>query len=115
MEAVYGGPTLEDSLKDVTLFDLLETVKKVLAEMPVESSYDIVSLDVSIEEQMGVIESFFGEKDHFSFMDLVKNLKQRILVMLTFLAMLELMRSQKIRVEQEEHFGEIIIRKLSNE
>lgn len=114
MEEVYGGPTLEDSLKDVTLFDLLETVKKILAEMPEESSYEIVSLDVTIEEQMGVIESFFGEKDHFTFMDLAKNLKQRILVMLTFLAMLELMRSQKIRVEQEENFGEIIIRKLSN-
>ena len=114
MEEVYGGPTLEDSLKDVTLFDLLETVKKILAEMPEESSYEIVSLDVTIEEQMGVIESFFGEKDHFTFMDLAKNLKQRILVMLTFLAMLELMRSQKIRVEQEENFGEIIIRKMSN-
>ena len=114
MEEVYGGPTLEDSLKDVTLFDLLETVKKILAEMPEESLHEIVTLDVTIEEQMGVIESFFGEKDHFSFMDLAKSLKQRILVMLTFLAMLELMRTQKIRVEQDENFGEIIIRKLSN-
>ena len=62
MEEVYGGPTLEDSLKDVTLYDLLETVRKVLSEMPVTTTHEVETLDVTIEEQMGVIEGDFSEK-----------------------------------------------------
>lgn len=115
MEEVYGGPTLEDSLKDVTLFDLLETVRRVLSEMPVVTTHDIETLDVTIEEQMGVIEGFFGEKTEFTFIELAKTLTQKVVVVLTFLALLELMRSNKITVTQDSFAGEIIIRKRTHE
>lgn len=115
MEEVYGGPTLEDSLKDVTLYDLLETVRKVLSEMPVTTTHEVETLDVTIEEQMGVIEGFFGEKTEFSFMELAKSLTHKVVVVLTFLALLELMRSNKVTVTQESFGGEIIIRKTTHE
>ena len=115
MEQVYGGPTLKDSLKDVTLFDLLETVRKVLSEMPVVTTHDVETLDVTIEEQMGVIESFFGEKTEYSFMELAKTLTHKVIVILTFLALLELMRSNKVTVTQDGFAGEIIIRKKTHE
>jgi len=115
MEEVYGGPSLEDSLKDVTLFDLLETVRRVLSEMPVVTTHDIETLDVTIEEQMGIIEGFFGEKTEFTFMELAKTLTHKVVVVLTFLALLELMRSNKITVTQDSFAGEIIIRKRTHE
>ena len=115
MEEVYGGPSLEDSLKDVTLFDLLETVRRVLSEMPVVTTHDIETLDVTIEEQMGIIEGFFGEKTEFTFMELAKSLTHKVVVVLTFLALLELMRSNKITVTQDSFAGEIIIRKRTHE
>lgn len=115
MEQVYGGPTLKDSLKDVTLFDLLETVRKVLSEMPVVTTHDVETLDVTIEEQMGVIEGFFGEKTEYSFMELAKTLTHKVIVVLTFLALLELMRSNKVTVTQDGFAGEIIIRKRTHE
>lgn len=115
MEQVYGGPTLKDSLKDVTLFDLLETVRKVLSEMPVVTTHDVETLDVTIEEQMGVIEGFFGEKTEYSFMELAKTLTHKVIVVLTFLALLELMRSNKVTVTQDGFAGEIIIRKITHE
>ena len=98
MEEVYGGPTLEDSLKDVTLFDLLETVRRVLSEMPVETTHDVETLDVTIEEQMGIIEGFFGEKTEFTFMELAKSFNKKVVVILTFLALLELMKLNTVTV-----------------
>jgi len=115
MEEVYGGPTVEDSLTDVTLYDLLETVKRILADMPEELTHNVETISNTIEEQMGVIEGFFGERNEYTFMELAKTIKKRVVVMLTFLALLELMRSRKITISQDKFLGEILIRKVSNE
>jgi len=69
----------------------------------------------AIEEQMGVIEGFFGEKTEYSFMELAKTLTHKVIVVLTFLALLELMRSNKVTVTQDGFAGEIIIRKKTHE
>ncbi|MCH7818299.1 MAG: segregation/condensation protein A [Candidatus Marinimicrobia bacterium] len=115
MEEVYGGPTVEDSLTDVTLYDLLETVKRILADMPEEMTHDVETISNTIEEQMGVIESFFGERKEYTFKELAKTFKKRVVVILTFLALLELMRSTRITISQDKFLGEILIRKVSNE
>jgi len=115
MEEIYGGPTVEDSLTDVTLYDLLETVKKILSDMPEDLTHNVETISNTIEEQMGVIEGFFGEHNEYTFMELAKTIKKRVVVILTFLALLELMRSRKITISQDKFLGEIIIRKVSNE
>ncbi|MCH7886503.1 MAG: segregation/condensation protein A [Candidatus Marinimicrobia bacterium] len=115
MEEVYGGPTVEDSLTDVTLYDLLETVKRILADMPEELTHNVETISNTIDEQMGVIEGFFGERNEYTFMELAKTIKKRVVVILTFLALLELMRLRKITISQDKFLGEILIRKVSNE
>ena len=115
MEGVYGGPTIEDSLTDVTLYDLLETVKRILADMPEEQTHDVQTISNTIEEQMGIIEGFFGERSEYTFTELAKTIKNRVVVILTFLALLELMRSTRITISQDKFLGEILIRKVSNE
>ena len=115
MEGVYGGPTIEDSLTDVTLYDLLETVKRILADMPEEQTHDVQTISNTIEEQMGIIEGFFGERKEYTFTELAKTIKNRVVVILTFLALLELMRSTRITISQDKFLGEILIRKVSNE
>lgn len=115
MEGVYGGPTIEDSLTDVTLYDLLETVKRILADMPEELTHDVQTISNTIEEQMGIIEGFFGERNEYTFTELAKTIKNRVVVILTFLALLELMRSARITISQDKFLGEILIRKVSNE
>lgn len=115
MEDIYGGPTVEDSLTDVTLYDLLETVKRILSDMPEDLTHDVETIGNTIEEQMGVIEGFFGERNEYTFMELAKTIKKRVVVILTFLALLELMRSRKITISQDKFLGEILIRKVSNE
>ena len=115
MEDIYGGPTVEDSLTDITLYDLLETVKRILSDMPEDLTHDVETIGNTIEEQMGVIEGFFGERNEYTFKELAKTIKKRVVVILTFLALLELMRSRKITISQDKFLGEILIRKVSNE
>ena len=115
MEEVYGGPTIEDSLTDVTLYDLLETVKRILADLPEEITHNVETISNTIEEQMGVIEGFFGERSEYTFKELAKTIKSRVVVILTFLALLELMRSRQITIAQDKFLGEILIRKASHE
>ena len=115
MEDIYGGPSVEDSLTDITLYDLLETVKRILSDMPEDLTHNVETLSNTIEEQMGVIEGFFGERNEYTFKELAKTIKKRVVVILTFLALLELMRSRKITISQDKFLGEILIRKVSNE
>ena len=111
MEAEYGGPTVDDSLIDVTLFDLMSIIKQVVEDMPEEIIHQVELFQVTIEEQMGVVLSFFGDEKEYSFYDLIKSLKNKVIVVVTFLAILELMKNQRVKVYQEKYFGEIRIRK----
>ena len=46
---------------------------------------------------------------HFSFQDLLKKQASKIQIIVTFLAILELMKVGKIRIEQEHLFDDIVI------
>lgn len=61
---------------------------------------------------MTYVERFAVEKRRFSFRSLLEGQRSRTQVVVTFLAVLELMKTGKIRITQKEIFGEIEIESL---
>ena len=101
--------TKEVVLKDMTMFDLLAAFKDVLDNAPTLSYHEIQPIGTTIEEQTERILKSLQGRDHILFRDLMTPVSERIVMVVTFIAILELIKRKRIMVRQSELFGEIWI------
>ena len=94
---------------EVTLFDLLEAMKKVLETLPAEEFQEILAEHLNIKDKILHIMERLWEADSLAFADLYTASTSRREIVVTFLALLELLRLRMIRVYQGETFGTIRI------
>lgn len=99
----------EDLLRNVTLFHLLAAFRKALEKAPRElNPHRIEQVAVTVEEQAEHILTFFQTRKQITFAEISASMP-RIVIVVTFLALLELLRSQRVAMRQEESFGEILL------
>jgi segregation and condensation protein A len=104
----------ERSLSDVSLFDLIASFQYAVARMPKKFIHEIIRLNVSIDEQIEYILDFFSRRSEGTFFELIEGMTEKIRVVVTFIALLEVIRSKKIIVRQIEPFGELSIMRNVN-
>lgn len=102
----------EDEL-ELSLFDLIEAVREVLKRSSQELVHEITLERTSIEEKMTEIldrlSEFGGE---FDFARLFEENTTKGLIILTFLALLELIKMRMVRVYQRKAFHAIRVRRV---
>jgi segregation and condensation protein A len=99
----------EEYLQNVTLFDLLLAFKKALDNMPKVTYHEVKKIEVTIEEQTDYILNTLESRSKILFSELIGKFKDKIIVIVTFLALLELIKLRKIMVKQSRVFEEISI------
>jgi segregation and condensation protein A len=104
LEPVLGEETLE-----VSLFDLLAAFRDVLARASEQPSLTIMPRPVTTAERMVAILDRLATDGPVSFQTLFAPAVSRTVVVITFLALLELLRQGAVRVQQRVPFGEIVI------
>ena len=102
-------PEEEDLPGEVTLFDLLEAMKKVLEGLPAEEFQEISAEHLNIKDKILQIMERLWETESVAFTELYTAFTPRREVIVTFLALLELLRLRMIRVFQGETFATIRI------
>lgn len=127
-KAMYKQPTIpeevegyiepvdiEKLLGNLTLKKLNEIFQSVMKRQnekldPIRSKFGkIEKEEVSLEDKLDFVESYAKEHQTFSFRKLLEGQKSKMQVVVTFLAILELMKTGKILIHQETTFGEIMI------
>lgn len=115
----YTEPVdLDLLLEGLTLSRLNQIFRDVLKRQdnkidPVRSKFGkIEKEEVPLPVKMTYVEGYAKTHKRFSFRQLLEEQKSRMHVVVTFLAILELMKTGAIRVAQEETFGEIMIDSL---
>jgi segregation and condensation protein A len=104
-----------DELAHLTLFDLLAAFSRALQKAPkAPNPHTIEREPVTIEEQAAIIMALFEYRDEVSFSELVAGTDRSTLVV-TFLAILEMMRSHHLKIRQHEQFGELYLCKPAQE
>lgn len=103
-EAESAEPELY--LFDVNLFDLLGAFKKILDTAPPEA-VRITREALTVKDKISHIMEMLEHNDTVRFEDLFKEDGSRIQIVVTFVALLELMRLGLIRAYQENDFGNI--------
>lgn len=96
-------------MKEVSMFDLLTAFKSVLDNMPRVDSHNVGAMGPTLEEQIEFLTNIMKKNERIAFSDLMKELSDRISVVVTFIALLELIRSHRILIQQAAVFGEIWI------
>lgn len=99
-------------LENVSLFDLVDALKEVLERNPSSRLIEIVPDNLTVRERMNLILETLEGKDSVSFAALFEGSSHRMVVVVTFLALLELMRLRIARVFQAETFGPILVSRM---
>lgn len=105
-------------LKDITTNDLLSALQRILADVG-EGEEEVTTLTrkrINIRMRMSEIWRYVSNSEReILFEDLFEGQKCRTDVVITFLAILELLRLRRIEVEQGELFGSITLSKYTTD
>jgi segregation and condensation protein A len=101
-------------LKDVSIYDLAKSFKKIIDGIKEEPIHEIVKINVTIDEQIEHILSLIDNKLEISFVDLIEGMKEKIRIVVTFIALLELTKMGKIGIKVSKDFNNFKLYKLTN-
>ncbi len=112
----YEAPlNIDELVSDVTLAKLNEIFRNIMKKQrdkidPLRSRFGkIEKEEVSLEEKMEYLLDYAAKHRHFSFRNLLEEQPGKIEIIVTFLAILELMKMGKIFISQEKTFDDIRI------
>jgi segregation and condensation protein A len=107
--------TEKEKYFEASIFDLLTAFSKVIKELPVELFYEAIKDEFTVEEKIHEILHLLLENEEIKLSILFDKAKNKMEIIVTFLAILELIRLKEIKVIQKQLFGEIeIIRNTDN-
>ena len=101
-----------DFTLEVSLFDLISSFKEVLRELPTNVK-EIVYEEIPIEKKIREILDYLEGKEFITFRDFLSHAVSRIDLIVSFLAMLELIRLKQVIARQKEMFGEVRIYRVT--
>lgn len=93
----------------LSLFDLISALRHVLDRFPEERVHEVTLERISVREKMSSLLDDLQRRGKVIFQSLFEAAVSRLEVVVTFLAMLELVKIRAIRVAQEEREGPIVI------
>ena len=99
----------EELLIEANVFDLLTAFQKVLKEKSFKKNYEIKVTTLSVSDRITGILEILNELESVTFDSFFTTLNTKQEVIVTFLAILELMRMQLIRSQQAKQFDVIRI------
>lgn len=92
-----------EALKEVTLFDLISAFRKVLTDIERKRIvHKVNKVETTIEEQSEYVLNRLSEAGKQSFASLCKSLTNKVVIVVTFLAVLEMIKEQQINLFLEE-------------
>ena len=101
-------------LKNITLYDLTKAFKKVidgLKEVPV---HNIVKVNVTIDQQIKFIFDKLDEFSELHFLSLIEGITDKIRIVVTFIALLEMTKMGTIKIKESDEFNDFVIIKAEN-
>lgn len=107
-----NSPVFAEDEKHLTIdiFKLMATLKEIL-DNTTDGQYVVKGEEFPIEKKMEKIMQLLEGRAYISFKDIFKGETRRLAILTCFLAMLELIKLQKVFARQENHFAEILVYK----
>jgi segregation and condensation protein A len=107
-------PEYDILLKNVSIYDLAKAFKHAIEEIKDEPVHQIRKINVSIDEQIEFIFSQFKIKTEIHFLTLVEKMREKIRVVVTFIALLELVKMNSVGIKESPDYNDFIIYRIEN-
>jgi len=104
-QAEVGTVTFEG----LSIFDLISALQRVLELLPEEEFHAVTLEKISVRDKMNLLLDHLYRKGQVVFQSLFEGATSRLEVVVTFLALLELVKIRAVRAWQEERLGPILI------
>jgi len=101
------GPPRTDFPLEVSMFDLLTALRRVIEQMPKTEAVEIEPDRLSVAQRIAEVLESMAAGGEMRFEELFRGAREVGDVVVTFLAVLELVRLRLVRIWQTEAYGEI--------
>ena len=98
-----------DFLNEVSLFDISKIFQSAIDNASQDNSFTIVRETISLEEQKQFIISNFKDKKNILLSSLIKKLDSKLEIIVTFLAVLNMIKESELICKQKNTFEDIQI------
>ena len=98
-----------EPIHNITLFTLSSIFQELIHRLPDVNPYELQEDPIHLDEQIAFLKEQISSAKRLHFTTLIPVLKTRLRIIVTFMAILEMLRTNQIRVEQDDSFGEIIL------
>ena len=107
-------PELDTLLRNISIYDLIKAFQNAIVEKPKEVVHEVERMNVSIDEQIVFILDKVKEIGRINFINLVKGITVKMKIVVTFIALLELIKMGKIGLQESPNFNDFEIFTLQN-
>ena len=104
--AEEAGPR---EFREISVFELLGALKRVIDRLPKDIVHEVMLEKITVREKMTLLLDRLRNESRILFESLFSEVQSRMEIIVTFLAMLELVKVRAIRVFQDQPGGDILI------
>jgi segregation and condensation protein A len=102
-------PEYDILLKNVTIFDLAKAFKKAIEGIKPEIVHQVNKINITIDEQIEYILNRLTEEAEVHFLSLVENMREKIRIVITFVALLELTKVGRVIIKESPEFNDFVL------
>ena len=115
-EAVFTRGQIESDENNLevkaTVFDLLKVFQQIMERHKEEIQMEIAREEMSLAEMLKSLKTRIFETKKLSLLEFFKEIKTRNGLVLAFIAVLEIVRTESVKLQQTKTFGDIILMKV---
>lgn len=97
---------------NATVFDLLNVFQKILARHKEEIELEIEREEITLAEMLETLKKLLAAKTEIKLLDFFAQMQTRRELVTAFMAVLEIVRTESINLTQSRTFGDIILKKF---
>jgi segregation and condensation protein A len=95
--------------REISVFELLGALKRVIDRLPKDIVHEVMLEKITVREKMTLLLDRLRSESRIVFESLFSEVQSRMEIIVTFLAMLELVKVRAIRIFQGQPGGDILI------
>ena len=107
-------PEYDILLKNISIFDLAKAFKKAIDGIKPVTVHEVRKLNVTIDEMIEIILDRIKQMGEIHFLSLIHGMKEKIRIVVTFIALLELAKMQLISIKESTEFNDFVICGVNN-
>jgi segregation and condensation protein A len=115
-EAIFTRGQIESDENNLevsaTVFDLLKVFQKIMERHKEEVQMEIAREEMSLSEMIKSLKKRIFELKTLNLLEFFKEIKTRNELVLAFIAVLEIVRTESVKLQQTQTFGDIFLMKV---